>query len=62
VSGVQYQSRHGDEFTSWALYERETKHASPPQISDHASHEHITPEDPDLLEAMRIHEIEWEDE
>jgi hypothetical protein len=39
-----------------------TKHASPPQISDHASHEHITPENPDLLEAMRIHEIEWEEE
>ena len=58
----QYQSRHCDEFTRWALYERETKHASPPQISDHASHERNTPEDPDLLEAMRIHEIEWEHE
>lgn len=62
VSGVQYLSRHGDDFTLWALYERETKHTSPPQISDHASHQRITPEDPDLAEAMRIHEIKWEDE
>ena len=59
VSGVQYLSRHGDEFTLWAIYERDTKHSSPPQITEHATHQRITPEDPDLVHAMQIHGIVW---
>ena len=52
VSGIQYQSRHGDQLTLWAIYERDLTD-SPPQITNHAD-KAVTPDDADLVEALRI--------
>ena len=55
VSGIQYQSRHGDQLTLWAIYERDLTD-SPPQITNHAD-KAVTPDDADLVEALRIPRI-----
>ncbi len=59
VDGVEYLSRHGDEFKLWAIYERGTEHKCPPQIHAHFAPHVLTPEDPDLIAAMEIHKLEW---
>ena len=61
VGGVEYLSRHGDPFTLWALYERDQEHQSPWQVTNHATLRAISPEDPDLAQAMEIHCITWID-
>jgi hypothetical protein len=61
ASGIQYLSRHGDEFTLWAIYERGEDHPSPPEITNHTTPQPVTAGDPALVEAMRIHRIVWED-
>jgi hypothetical protein len=43
----------------WAVYEREFGN-SPPEIT-HRTGQAITPDDPDLATAMRIHRIAWTD-
>lgn len=60
VDGIQYLSRHGDEFTLWAIYEREEAASSPPQLSDRATPVLISPDDADLAEAMKIHGLTLE--
>lgn len=59
LSGIQFVSRHGDQHALWALYERDQGHPTPPQITHRAIEESVTPSDPTLLEAMRIHRISW---
>ncbi|OBK47369.1 hypothetical protein A5655_07085 [Mycobacterium sp. 1081908.1] len=61
ADGIEYQSRHGDYLPLWAVYERDTGHAWPPQVTDRDARP-ITPDDPSLLEAMRLHNIEWDEE
>lgn len=58
VSGIQFDSRHGDGLTLWAVYERP---------GDAAVSSHVTPldygpvetDDPDLVEAMRLLDLVW---
>ncbi|MGH3563065.1 MAG: RES domain-containing protein [Mycobacterium sp.] len=60
ADGIEYQSRHGDYLTLWAIYERDGGMASPPQITRHRARP-IVPDDSSLIEALRIHQIEWSD-
>lgn len=49
-AGIRYRSRLGDQFLNWAIFE-------PPEINDaltNASRSSIDPDDPDLLEALRL--------
>ncbi|WP_345341479.1 hypothetical protein [Rhodococcus olei] len=60
VAGIQFDSRHGDGMTLWAVYERP---------GDSAVSGHVTPldsgpleaDDPDLKEAMRLLDLVWVD-
>jgi hypothetical protein len=58
MNGVQYLSRHGDDFILWAIYERGAA-VSPPEVTSREQPTAISPDDADLLEAMRIHRISW---
>jgi hypothetical protein len=61
ASGIQYQSRHGDELTLWAIYERGESYSTPPNVTNRNLVAPITPNDPALLQAMQIHRIRWPD-
>ncbi|WP_375489195.1 RES domain-containing protein [uncultured Mycobacterium sp.] len=58
LNGIQFESRHGDGLTLWSVYERDPAAASPPEIEQEAA-EPIAPDDPQLLEAMRLHRLSW---
>jgi hypothetical protein len=58
ISGIQYQSRHGDDLTLWAIYEHGTAE-SPPEVTERAEPRAVSPDDESLVEAMRIHRIAW---
>lgn len=58
INGVQYLSRHGDDFVLWAIYER-GKGDSPPEVTSRTAPTAITPNDEALVEVMRIHRIQW---
>lgn len=58
TSGIQYLSRHGDELVLWAIYERGTAE-SPPEVTGREEPLAISPDDDALIEAMRIHRIDW---
>lgn len=50
-AGIRYRSRLGDQFLNWAIFE------PPPETNDaltDASGSSIDPDDPDLLEALRL--------
>lgn len=59
-NGIQFQSRHGDGLLPWAVYERDRAAATPPEVGPDASAP-ITTDDPQLLEAMRLHGLTWSD-
>jgi hypothetical protein len=59
VTGIQFGSRHGDELTLLAVYERSASTPSPPEITNHSEPLEITEQDPDLAEAMRILHLTW---
>ncbi|WP_330131263.1 hypothetical protein [Rhodococcus artemisiae] len=59
VAGIQFESRHGDGLVLWALYERPgdgtvSKNVT---VQDYGL---IEEHDPDLIEAMRLHNLAWE--
>ncbi|MGH3638853.1 MAG: RES domain-containing protein [Mycobacterium sp.] len=58
IDGIQYPSKHGDDFVLWAIYERGGTD-SPAEVTDRSEPRVITPDDEALREAMRIHRIEW---
>ena len=59
TTGIQFDSRHGDQLTLWAIYERSASTPSPPEITNYSEPQGITEHDPDLTEAMRIHHLTW---
>ena len=59
TTGIQFDSRHGDQLTLWAIYERSALTPSPPEITKYSEPQGITEHDPDLTEAMRIHHLTW---
>jgi hypothetical protein len=60
LNGVLFQSRHGDGLWLWAVYERDRAAAYPPEAGQDAAAP-ITTDDPQLLEAMRLHHLTWAD-
>jgi hypothetical protein len=60
LGGIEFASRHGDNLTLWALYERDTASNAPPQISP-ISVDPVHGENPDLKQAMRLHRLTWSD-
>ena len=58
INGIQYLSRHGDDFVLWAIYERGSTE-SPPEVTARDEPGVITADDEALAEAMRIHRIVW---
>ncbi len=59
TTGIQFDSRHGDQLTLWAIYERSASTASPPEITNYREARDITEQDADLTEAMRAHDLMW---
>lgn len=60
LNGIQFESRHGDGLLLWAVYERDCAAPNPPEVSQDASAP-IATDDPQLLEAMRLHHLAWAD-
>ena len=60
LNGIQFQSRHGDGLLLWAVYERDRAAGTPPEVGPDGSAP-ITIDDPQLLEAMRLHHLNWAD-
>lgn len=60
LNGIQFQSRHGDGLLLWAIYERDRAAANPPEVGRDASAP-IATDDPQLVEAMRVHHLAWAD-
>jgi len=58
INGVEYLSRHGDNFKMWAIYERGAEDI-PPEVTAPQEPSVIRPDDQVLLEAMRVHRISW---
>ncbi|GAA4428195.1 hypothetical protein GCM10023169_29070 [Georgenia halophila] len=58
LNGVTFASRHGDDHTLWAIFERAGDAAVSPVLSE-THHQPLTPEDPDLIEAFRILGLRW---
>ncbi len=54
LAGIRYPSRLGDDFENWAVFE-------PAELIDTAEGNHgiVQPDDPDLLAAMRLHQLRW---
>lgn len=60
VTGVEFDSRHGDGLRLWAIYER----PGDPPISPHLTaleSAPVRPDDPELGNAMRLLGLEWDD-
>jgi hypothetical protein len=58
--GVQFESRHGDGLTLWAVFERDDDLAVSARLT--AVHDFpLTANHPDLLEAFRLHRLTWAD-
>jgi hypothetical protein len=58
VAGIQFESRHGDGLTLWAIFERSPDERVPQQLHD-LMDSALDPDDLDLLEAMRLHRLQW---
>lgn len=61
LSGIQFHSRHGDGLLLWAIYERDHASAVAAELSDFADAEDVRHDDTALIEAMRIHRLNWLD-
>ncbi|MFC4604434.1 RES domain-containing protein [Rhodococcus kronopolitis] len=61
VAGIQFDSRHGDGLTLWAVYERPGDHAASGHITPLEAGP-IEPDDPELAEAMRLLGLVWSDD
>lgn len=55
--GIQFQSRHGDSETQWAVYERDRSRSGPVLAPGHTAP--IDWDDYDLRTAMKIHDLTW---
>ncbi len=61
LDGVQFLSRHGDDHTLWAIFERPDDPDISPHLHDLVHHD-LTPDMPQILEAFRIHHLDWADD
>lgn len=60
LNGVQYASRHGDDHTLWAIFERSDADDFAPCLTDRSTID-LFPDDSDLIEAFEIHRLCWGD-
>ncbi|WP_045536211.1 RES domain-containing protein [Gordonia sihwensis] len=58
VDGVEFNSRHDDQATLWAIYERPPAASSTPHLTEHTGRP-VDWEDTDLEAAMRLHHLSW---
>jgi hypothetical protein len=58
LTGIEFQSRHEDNLTLWAIYERDTTTTTPPEVIPISANP-VNPIDSDLTEAMRLHRLTW---
>lgn len=56
--GVQFESRHGDDLTLWAIFERDGDHDVSARLTGRRTAT-LHPEHPDLVEAFRLHHLTW---
>jgi len=61
VACIQFESRHGDGLVLWALYERpgDGPVSKNVMVLDYGP---VEEHDPDLVEAMRLHNLVWDDD
>lgn len=58
IAGVQFDSRHGDGLRLWAVFERPGDGDVSSRFAD-ADDNAIDTDDADMVEAMRIHSLQW---
>lgn len=58
VDGVRFASRHGDELTMWAVFERPGDEPASRHFHGIAA-QHVNVDDPDLANAMALHRLAW---
>ena len=58
VAGVGFDSRHGDGLGLWAVFERPGD-GNTSQCIAVVEHEPVQPDDPHIVDAMRIHRLQW---
>jgi len=58
VDGVQFESRHGDGLTLWAIFERDDDTAVSAHITDIQTVA-LNRTDPTFAEAFRLHNLTW---
>jgi hypothetical protein len=59
IDGVQFQSRYGDELTLIAIFERGSDFDQPAGILA-TSYRELRPEHPDLVKALALHHLQWD--
>lgn len=58
LDGVVFQSRHGDDITLWAVFERPGDHPISPCLSD-ITHHQLGTDQPDVVRAMTLLGLRW---
>ncbi len=58
LAGVRFTSRHGDELTLWALFERPNDDHTSTQLRSPTAAP-LDPADPELVHALHVHRITW---
>jgi hypothetical protein len=58
VDGIEFRSRHGDELTLWAIFERDFTQPVSPLLADRGSR-YVDPDEPELVRAMALFAIAW---
>lgn len=61
IDGVAFASRFGDELRLWAVYEQPGEDEAGSHALAHAAEIDLSPDTPELIEAMRIHNLGWSD-
>jgi hypothetical protein len=59
VDGIEFRSRHGDEFRMWAVFERSEDEQRSRHIEPASDPARVTPETPELLDAFRSLGLRW---
>lgn len=59
LTGIQFQSRHGDDLRLWAIYERTEAVDSPDAITGRSRRSPVQRDDPALTRAMQLHRLSW---
>lgn len=61
LDGIEFSSRHGDDLTLWAIYERGSDDNISAQLAPLSDEADIDPDDPELRRAMELLGLRWAD-